>query len=107
MISELDFMFKNGIILFKHENSKTGAALALYNIDASTWGERKTMMLKDSLIAKKWVSVENTTQTYIMCKNEIKMSISRKITKAYYNGVEKDVYSVSAEFNSGTKYFCK
>jgi len=106
MISDLDFMFKNGTVLSKHENAKTGAALALYNIDASTWGEKKAMMLKDSLIAKGWAFVEENSNFYVMCKNEMKALISRKAEKIAVGGMEKAGYSVSMEFNAGTKDFC-
>ncbi|WP_143750160.1 hypothetical protein [Caballeronia ptereochthonis] len=106
MVSDLDFMFKNGTVLSRHENAKTGAALVLYNVDASTWDEKKAVMLKDSLIAKGWRSIEENSHVYVMCKNEMKASISRKADQISVKGSEKTVYSVSMEFNAGTKDYC-
>lgn len=106
MVLDLDFMFKNGTVLSKHENDKTGAALTLYNVDASTWGEKKAVMLKDSLAAKGWIPVEENSRVYVICKNEMKALISRAAEKVSVKGSEKDIYSVSMEFNAETRDFC-
>ncbi|WP_156924632.1 hypothetical protein [Burkholderia sp. WSM2230] len=106
MVSDLDFMFKNGAVLSRYENAKTGAALALYKVDASTWDEKKVVMLKDYLAAKGWTSMEENSHMYVMCKNEMKASISRKVDHIFVNGSEKTAYLVSMEFNAGTKDYC-
>jgi hypothetical protein len=90
MVSDLDFMFKNGTVLYKHENAKTGAALALYNIDASSWGGEKAAMLKNALAAKGWTSVKENSEEFVMCKNEMKASISRKAEEISVNGSTRD-----------------
>nr|WKF57915.1 hypothetical protein HUO10_002409 [Paraburkholderia busanensis] len=107
MISDLDFMFKNGTILSSCENAKTGAALALYDVDAATWDEKKAAALKDSLAAKGWTPAEENSHVYVMCKNKMKASISKNNEKMFVKGLEKSTYSVSMEFNAGTKDFCR
>ncbi|AME26516.1 MULTISPECIES: hypothetical protein [Burkholderiaceae] len=106
MVADLDFMFRNGSVLSKHENAKTGAALALYNLDALTWGGQKAVMLKGSLATKGWTAVDENSHIFVMCKNGMKASISRDADKISVNGLEKAAYSVSMEFNAGTKDFC-
>ncbi|WP_159086576.1 hypothetical protein [Burkholderia sp. LA-2-3-30-S1-D2] len=49
MTSDLSYLFDSSTILSRHESAKTGSALALYDVDASTFGEEKEKFLKNSL----------------------------------------------------------
>ncbi|MBY4728875.1 MULTISPECIES: hypothetical protein [Burkholderia] len=42
MVGDLSYLLKNSTILSRHENAKSGAALALYNVDASNFDEEKS-----------------------------------------------------------------
>ena len=49
MTLDLNYIFDNAAILSRHEIEKTGAALALYDVDASIFGEEEEKFLKNSL----------------------------------------------------------
>ncbi|WP_143135883.1 hypothetical protein [Burkholderia ubonensis] len=106
-VKDLDYLFKNSIILSRRESAKSGAALALYDVDVSTFGDEKVEMLKRYLKEKGWVFVGEDDRAYVMCKSGMKFCISRLPDKAVVNGLERRAFSVSIEFNAGTEDFCR
>lgn len=54
-----------------------------------------------------WIFVSEDDREYMMCKNGIKTSISKGPVKQVLGGVERHIFSVSMEFNSGTENFCR
>ncbi|WP_155754528.1 hypothetical protein [Burkholderia stagnalis] len=107
MTSDLSYLFDNSVILSRHENAKTGAALALYDVDASTFGEDKKKNLENSLEKKGWRFWGVDGDTYVMCKNGMKASFTGNSDKSKLDGTERRIFSVSMEFNAGTKDFCR
>lgn len=107
MVADLDYLLNNSAILSRHESAKAGAALALYDVDASTFDEEKANMLKESLEKKGWVFIGKDDRAYVMCKSGMKASISRISDKNVVNGLEKRTFLVSMEFNAGTEDFCR
>ncbi|WP_124455911.1 hypothetical protein [Burkholderia sp. Bp8992] len=106
-VKDLDYLFKNSVILSRHETAKSGAALAMYDVDASTLDDKKAGILKDSLKERGWVFVGEDDRAYVMCKSGMKFSISRSPDKEVTNEFERRAFSVSMEFNAGTEDFCR
>ncbi|MGU3777824.1 hypothetical protein [Burkholderia metallica] len=107
MISDLSYLFDNAVILSRHENAKTGAALVIYDVDAQTFGEEKEKFLKNSLKKRGWVFWGVDGGVYVMCKSGMKASFSEKYGKPELDGMGKRIFSVSIEFNAGTEDFCR
>jgi hypothetical protein len=107
MVSDLDDLFKSATLLSRHENAKTGAALALYEVDASTWSKEKSDHLKKHLEAKGWVPAHEQDYAYVMCKGGMKASISKSADESVIRGLRRYIFSVSMEFNAGTEDFCR
>ncbi|WP_162631755.1 hypothetical protein [Burkholderia sp. JP2-270] len=107
MTADLSYLFDNATILSRHENAKTGAALALYDVDASTFGEEKENFLKNSLKKKGWVFLGRDGDAYVMCKSGMKASFAERSDKTELDSMGKRIFSVSMEFNAGTEDFCR
>ncbi|WP_175952279.1 hypothetical protein [Burkholderia sp. BCC0405] len=107
MTADLSYLFDNATILSRRESAKTGAALALYDVDASTFGEEKEKFLKNSLKEKGWVFLGVDDGAYVMCKSGMKASLAEKSDKQELDRMGRRVFSVSMEFNAGTEDFCR
>ncbi|WP_159068970.1 hypothetical protein [Burkholderia metallica] len=107
MTSDLSYLFDNATILSRYENAKTGAALVLYRVDASTFDEEKEKFLKNSLRNRGWVFWGVDRGAYVMCKSGMKASLAEKSDKPELDRAGRRVFSVSIEFNAGTEDFCR
>ncbi|WP_174981083.1 hypothetical protein [Burkholderia lata] len=107
MVVDMGYLFGNSTILSRHENAKSGAALAVYDVDASTFSDKKSIALKESLKERGWTFAGEGDGVYVMCKSGMKFSISSVPNKEVVNGLERRTFSVSMEFNAGTEDFCR
>ncbi|WP_124626623.1 hypothetical protein [Burkholderia sp. Bp9012] len=107
MTSDLSYLFDSSTILSRRESAKTGSALALYDVDASNFGEEKEKFLKDSLEKRGWVFLGRDGGAYVMCKSGMKASFAEKSDAQESDRVGRPVFSVSMEFNAGAEDFCR
>ncbi|WP_155696673.1 hypothetical protein [Burkholderia stagnalis] len=107
VVKDLDYLFKNSIIFSRHENAKSGSAIALYGVDLSTFDDEKVQILKGSLKGRGWVFVGENDRAYVMCKSGMKLSISKVTENEAVSGPQRRAFSVSMEFNAGTEDFCR
>lgn len=107
MIQDLGDLANNFTVLSRYENAKPGSALVIYSLDASSFDGEKFIAIRNSLKGRGWEFSGESDDLYVMCKNGMKASISKKPVKKMLDRLERRIFSVSMEFNSGTEDHCR